>query len=465
MPDRRNAGVKPTAIFVLLVLLCVWSVPRRAHAYSVLTHEAIIDLAWKDTLVPLLKARFPKATEDDLNRAHAFAYGGSVIQDLGYYPHGEKLFSDLLHYARSGDFVMNLINDASDIDEYAFALGALAHYSADDNGHPAVNEATAYEYPKLRAKYGPKVTYDEDPVAHLRTEFGFDVVQVGRGRYAGDDYRKLIGFEVSKPLLERAFRDTYGFEVKEIMPSEDRAINSYRHDVSTLIPEFTRVALVQYGKQLKKDDPTFDRKKFVYRYSRSEYEKQYGKDYQKLGTGARFLSFLTRILPKVGPLKALQLKIPDAHVEDLYLKSIEKTEDHYRERLAALKTQPMTRDAKIDLPNQDLDTGDATRLKEYALADHTYDHLVMRIVKDSKPIPPDLRENILSFYAGPAADPSDRQRATKKTEAHVKDDAEVKRDLTLLRAAKPDQVKTTDAPSDDQPAPESKPNVGAEPTR
>ena len=457
----HNAALRRALI--LIAVICVVAAPRGARAYSVLSHEAVVDLAWKDSIVPLLKARFPDATDDDLTHAHAYAYGGCVIQDLGYYPHGEKLFSDLLHYVRSGDFVVTLINDSTDINEYAFALGALAHYVSDTDGHPAVNEATAYEYPKLRTKFGPKVTYDEDPVAHLRTEFGFDVVQVGKGRYAGDDYKNFIGFEVSKPLLERAFHDTYGFEVKDIMPSEDRAINSYRHDVSTLIPEFTRVALVQYSKQLEKENPSFDRKKFLYKASQSEYEKQYGKDYQHPGGGARFLAVLVRILPKVGPLRALKLQIPDAHVEDIYLKSMNQTDTDYRALLLSLKSQPLRRDVKLDLPNRDLDTGTPTKLKEYALADHTYDRLVMRIVKQAEPVPAALRQNVLDFYAGPPAEASDRQTATAKAESHVKDTAEVQHDLALLRAAKPDQLKMTDTPGENMPpapgAPPQKPTT------
>lgn len=443
----RKLALKRAAVVVIAVL-CVFAGPRAARGYSVLSHEAVVDLAWKDSIVPLLKARFPDATDDDLTRAHAYAYGGCVIQDLGYYPHGDKLFSDLLHYVRSGDFVVALINDSTDLNEYAFALGALAHYVSDTDGHPAVNVATADEYPKLRAKFGPKVTYDEDPVAHLRTEFGFDVSQVGKGRYAGDDYKNFIGFEVSKPLLERAFHDTYGFEVKDIMPSEDRAINSYRHDVSTLIPEFTRVALVQYGKQLQKDNPSFDKKKFVYRASRAEYEKKYGKDYQHPGFGARVLAVFVRIMPKVGPMRALKLQIPDSHVEDIYLKSLDQTGTDYRALLLSLQSQPMRREVKLDLPNRDLDTGSPTNLKEYALADHTYDRLVMRIVKQAEPVPAALRQNVLDFYAGPPVDASDRQTATAKTEAHVKDTAEVQHDLALLRAAKPNQLKTTDMPGE-----------------
>jgi hypothetical protein len=136
---------------------------RTCAAYSVLTHEEVVDLLWKDNLQPLLKKRFPAATDDELKKAHAFAYGGSLIQDMGYYPFGNKYFSDLTHYVRSGDFVVNLLKEASDLDEYAFALGALAHYSADNCGHPSINQAVGIEFPKLQRKYGQEVTYADNP--------------------------------------------------------------------------------------------------------------------------------------------------------------------------------------------------------------------------------------------------------------------------------------------------------------
>ena len=112
-------------------------------AYSVLTHEQVVDLLWKNQIQPLLLKRFPSATEDDLAKAHAYAYGGSLIQDMGYYPFGSKFFSDLVHYVRSGDFVQALLRDSYDVNEYAFALGALSHYAADNSGHPAINQVVA----------------------------------------------------------------------------------------------------------------------------------------------------------------------------------------------------------------------------------------------------------------------------------------------------------------------------------
>ena len=259
------------------MLLLVLFLPHGMIGYSLLTHEQIVDLAWGDHIEPLLRHRFPNATNDELIEAHAYAYGGCVIQDLGYYPFGNKDFSNLVHYVRIGDFVASLLQNANDLDEYAFALGALAHYVSDTDGHPAVNRAVALQYPKLRAKYGDQVTYDENHSAHIRTEFGFDVVQVAKNRYTSDSYHNFIGFEVSRPLLEKVFRETYGLELQDVFKNIDLAIGTYRHTVSTIIPEMTRVALVSKRADLVRENPDFNEHKFLYRLSRSDYEKQWGK--------------------------------------------------------------------------------------------------------------------------------------------------------------------------------------------
>src|SRR5580692_12030615 len=261
------------AAAVILVMLAPC---ERLFAYSVLTHEEIVDLVWTSDVRPLLLQRFPNLTEDQIKEAHAYAYGGSVIQDLGYYPFGSKEFSDLVHYVRSGDFVEEMLRQAQDPKEYAFALGALAHFIADIDGHPAVNQAVALRYPKLRAKYGPSVKYAQDKGAHLKTEFGFDTLQVAKNRYAPDQYHDFIGFEVSEPLLERAFPIVYGMELKEVLPHQDLAIGSYRWAISQLIPRMTKVALQLHQKQLASESPNFQKRKFLYRVSRADYEKSWG---------------------------------------------------------------------------------------------------------------------------------------------------------------------------------------------
>jgi len=362
--------------------------------YSVLTHEQVVDLMWNDQIQPLLLKRFPGATAEDVQKAHAYAYGGCVLQDMGYYPFGNRFFSDLVHYVRSGDFVEALLQDSSDLNEYAFALGALSHYSSDNSGHPTINRVVALEFPKLKKKYGDNVTYADDPKAHIRTEFGFDMVQVAKNRYTSDRYHDMIGFEVSKPLLERAFVETYGLKLEDVFGSVDLAIGSYRRSVSTLIPEMTRVALLSRHDVIVKDTPNFNRKKFLYYLSRSNYEHEWGTVYRKPGVGSRILAFFLRLIPKVGPFKAVNFKIPTQQTEDMYVKSVNDTVENYTHLLSHAGSE------NLDLPNRDCDTGRETRAGEYALTDKTYAHLIDQLAsKTSGPLSPGLHENLFQFYS------------------------------------------------------------------
>jgi hypothetical protein len=385
---RACASRVIAAFFILL--LCAMGLP----AYSVLTHEEIVDLVWTTEISPLLLARFPSLTEDQLKEAHGYAYGGAVIQDLGYYPFGSVEFSNLMHYVRSGDFVRELLAQSQDANQYAFALGALAHYASDIAGHPAVNAAVAIQYPKLRAKYGNSVKYAEDHTAHLKTEFGFDMVQVAKNRYASQQYHDFIGFQVSKPLLERAFPIVYGVELKDVLTHEDLAIGSYRFAVSRMIPEMTRVALRTHGKDMMKETPDFAKEKFLYRLKRSDYEKEWGKDYKKDGFKTRFLAVLLRFMPKIGPFKALAFNNPTAQTEDMYFKSINTTVDQYRIYLKQVAS------GSLELANSDFDTGKPTKAAEYSLTDETYAKLLSQLAARKFDLTStELRDNILNFYA------------------------------------------------------------------
>ena len=375
-------------------LLFVFFSSGVGNGYSVLTHEEMIDLVWKDQLRPLLLKRFPQASEEDLKQAHAYAYGGSVVQDMGYYPFGNKYFSDLVHYVRTGDFVSALIQDSSDINEYAFALGALAHYASDNSGHPTINHVVAVTFPKLRKKYGDEVTYVDDPKAHIRTEFGFDMVQVAKNRYTSDNFHDFIGFNISKPLLERAFAETYGIQLQDVIHNEDLAIGTFRRAISKVIPEMTRVALLSRRKEIVRDTPNFNEKEFLYHLSRAKYQKEWGDGYRKPGAGTRVLAFFLKLVPKVGPFKALAFQIPTTQTEDMYIKSVNKTVDDYGALLREQKGEQLT------IADLDFDTGRATRAGEYSLADKTYARLLDDLAKRNfDQAPAELRQNILSFYA------------------------------------------------------------------
>jgi hypothetical protein len=385
-------------------------------AYSVLTHEEVVDLVWKDNLLPALKQRFPNATEDDLKKAHAYAYGGSLIQDMGYYPFGSKYFSDLTHYVRTGDFIVNLINESSDLDEYAFALGALAHYSADNCGHPTINKAVAIEFPKLRKKYGDVVTYEDNPKAHIRTEFGFDVTQVAKNRYTSDRYHDFIGFEVAKPVLERAFRDTYNIPLNDVLSEEDLAFGSFRRAISQVIPEMTRVALISRHSEIVKETPNLKARQFRYYLSRTSYQKEWGRGYRRPGFGTRLLAFILRFVPKVGPFKALDFKIPSHQTEDLYIASVVLTVQDYKKLLTE------TSEGKLKLVNTDFDTGHDTRAGEYSLTDKTYAHLLDQLAsRNFEGITFELRNNLQAFYSNPAAPIATKKKdkAWEKTQTEL----------------------------------------------
>ena len=400
-------------LIVGTIVLAEPCVPRSAEGYSVLAHEANIDAVWETTIKALLQARFPQATPDDLLRARAYAYGGCVIQDLGYYPFGSHFFSNLLHYVRTGDFVAALIRDAQDIDEYAFALGALGHYAADNSGHPiAVNRAVALMYPKLKARFGNRVTYVQSPKSHVLVEFGFDVVQVAAGAYAPESYHSYIGFKVSKPALERAFLDTYGIQIKDVFLSEDLAIATYRHAVGTTIPEMTKVAWGKKRDQIAKVTPGIQRKTFVFNLSRKQYDKEFGSDYAKPHGFARFLALVYNLVPKIGPFRSLSFSVPTREAERLFLESFTATRERFRKSLDEL------RGGRLSLPNTDFDTGQPTARGEYPLADAAYDELLDRLAdREFTGVQPALSANIIAYYgdAGPlpGAMPDQQKRSTK----------------------------------------------------
>jgi hypothetical protein len=337
-----------------------------------------------------------------------------------------------VHYVRTGDFVLALIQDSSDVNEYAFALGALAHYAADNCGHPTINRVVAITFPKLRRKYGSEVTYVNDPKAHIRTEFGFDMVQVAKNRYTSDRFHDFIGFNVSKPLLEKAFPEVYGLQLNDVIHNEDLAIGTFRRAVSRIIPQMTRVALLSRRKEIVRDTPNFNEKEFLYHLSRAKYQKEWGNGYRKPGLGARILAFFLKIIPKVGPFKAVAFKIPTTQTEDMYIKSINMTVDNYGALLRQQKA------GELKLADTDFDTGRETRAGEYPLADKSYAHLLDDLAKhDFAQAPPDLRKNILSFYADPNA-----QIATKKNPKAWKTTQE---ELDKLKASAVDHPVNTTA--------------------
>lgn len=369
---------------VVLMLGCSAS---SASAYSVLAHEAMIDASWDDGIAPLLRQRFPSVSADAIRRARAYAYGGSLIQDLGYYPFGSHLFTNLVHYVRSGDFVAALITEARTVDEFAFALGALAHYASDNAAHPmAVNRALPIMYPKLRAKFGEQVLFVDSPSRHVMVEFSFDVLQVARGTFKADAYQDLIGFEVATAVLERAFRDTYGLELKDVFGDVDLAIGTYRHAASKIIPDITRVAWREKRKEILEATPDVAEANVVYTMAPADYDKKYGTMYRKPGVLARIVVTIFKVLPKFGPFKPLAFTPLTTQTERMFLDSFNESSDRYRALLRAV------RDRRQSFADTDLDTGRPPSPGVNRLADKTYVDLLKKLTKKKVVIPVALRQ-------------------------------------------------------------------------
>jgi hypothetical protein len=412
----RWAGVSRKS-FVFLMICSLLLGPSESRAYAVLAHEAIIDTAWETHVRPLLVKRYPNSTPEELKQAHGYAYGGAIIQDMGYYPHGSHFVSDLTHYVRSGDFIVALLQDAQNLNEYAFALGALSHYAADNDGHRiGTNRAVPVLYPKLEKKFGQFVTYEEDKLAHVKAEFGFDVLEVAKGRYAPDAYHDFIGFFVAERVLDQAFCETYGLDLDKVLEDEQKALGSYRRAVSKQIPKATRIAWVLKQDEIERDQPGITRRKFLYNLSRASYEKSWGKNYQQPKVGEKFLAFLWRLVPKFGPLKVLAFKTPTPSTEKMFQESFNSALDQYRS-LVEREAQ-----GKLALPNGNFDVGKITPPGEYQMNDEVHAKLLHELAKQNFiSAGPDVRAELIGFYSHPDAPyaTKDKKKEWERVQAEV----------------------------------------------
>jgi hypothetical protein len=353
-------------------------------------------LAWDDSIRPLLLAKFPRATEAQLREAQAYAYGGSAIQDMGYYPFGKPFFSNLTHYVRSGDFVAWLLSNAHTLDEYAFAIGALSHYVGDAIGHSeAINRATAVEFPKLEKHFGSSVTYDESPHAHIRTEFAFDIAELSDGDFAPAAYLEYIGFKVPRKFLEKAFQETYGLDVHELLGHAHPALRSYRTAVRRFIPDVAEAEVVLHRHQFPAHAHSEGDRIFRERLARTGYERRWKHKRKGPGVRAHLLAIVVFLVPKIGPVSDLAIKIPTPDTYEMYQNSVNHTVDIFRDLLHKLRN---TGDDVV-LSNIDLDNGVRVRRGDYPLADATYARLLERLTsKPDRVIPADTQRNIMAYY-------------------------------------------------------------------
>ena len=387
-----------------------------AGAYSVLTHQAIIDGAWKPGMVPLLQKKFPEITDEQLLQARAYAYGGAIIQDMGYYPMGSRFFTDLTHYVRSGDFVNNLISEAKNANEYAFAMGALAHYYADIVGHASgTNLSVPLIYPDLSKEHGSVITYEEDHKSHTRTEFAFDVVQAARQEYVPEGYRDFIGFKIAREQLDRAFQKTYGLSLKQIYIYLPLAEWAFRVSVKAVIPQFTKMAWFRERNHIETPEKQGVKSAVTYEELLEDAPASLRKEFKKTekpGFSSKVMSMVMRVVPKVGPLSTLNFELPVPEAETLFIKSVNESVMKFEAGLFALQNQDF-----LDLPAYDMDTGSPTSYSEYPLSDESHEKLLEKQHKqDFEHTSGVLQNYLLAYFETLPAQP----QTAKEKKAHLK---------------------------------------------
>ena len=450
--------------FAILFLLLLSFTTRTADAYSLLTHEQLIDLTWQSSIVPLLLSRYPTLTPDQIEHARAYAYGGCVIQDIGYYPFGDAFFSDLTHYVRSGDFVVNLFRNAGNADELAFAVGALSHYIGDTIGHAeATNLAVPVEFPKLGKRYGKSVNYAQGEHQHVQTEFAFDINEIAHHRLAPVHYLRHVGLEVPTKQLSLAFYQTYG--LREDFNDHRRSrvnVGGYRFATRRFIPRIAYAVNLLHHNDEPADVDNADLQRMIRDVDAVSKANNWDAYRKKPGIGTHLLAGLIYILPKIGPLKLAAVKGPTSATEVDYVHSVMRSVDALDSTLRRFTPPPSTRptaalaaaansekdpassdaapavpsaqqavprgsvDPRHPLVNRDLDTGKPVKPAGYRLTDDTYASLLHRLAANpTVAIPPGVQREVLAYYAN-----LDLPFETKKDPEKW---AAVQHDLTTLR--------------------------------
>jgi hypothetical protein len=410
-------------LFLLTWIVLLLLAPTSSEAFSVLAHQAVVDKAWDDTLLPLMRERFPAATKQELGDTRAYAHGGSHLADLGYFPLGSRPFTDLLHYVRTGDFVTRLLAEASSPNEYAFALGALDHYEVDTIGHPqATNRAVSLIYPKLARKYGNEVTYADSPSAHLQTEFRFDILQVARRGEIPGLFEHSIDFKVPRQFVERVFEENYGLKLDDLFDNYEVALGTYRWSFSILIDETTGIAWQLYRKDIEVLEPGMTPKHFLHAMSRADFEQQFGKAFREPGYLVGFIAVFGNLLPNIGPFKRLPYKPLPPTVRQLYSDAFEKASEQYRKDAVAAAR------GGFRLANLNLDTGESTSQANYPPADKAYIELLHRHARDHfAHISSELATDILDHFQV--------RDVSAKLEMSARERQEVQRDLSDLQSS------------------------------
>ena len=410
-PLHASRTVRMSFTLPLLLLLAL-VMPVRTEAYAVMTHRHLVDLLWASEITPLLRARFPDTSPDELRNARSFAYGGALIADAGYYPKGEAFTSDITHYIRSGDFVTNLFRTATDVYELAFAVGALTHYVGDALGHScATNPSVADAFAGVKRTPGScaythlernnSARYEDGPAEHRQVEFGFDVNMLNRGRFMPKKVSDRIGFDVTLQQLTYAFYLTYG--LKDDFTEKGFSLNASAYNrASDILPAGTDAVAHRNRKLTVQEAPTAELDEYNQLLDSAKANGHWREYKQTHGKMSQTMQILIALHPT---FDIATIKGPTTITQQRYLASIVSSVHVLRQILQRMKEETQLHPAAEPadflpqwpagdplhavgpLPNFNLDTGELAGSQPYRLANKAYSDLLHKLVENESSDP------------------------------------------------------------------------------
>jgi hypothetical protein len=431
---------------ILLVGLLAFVAPPHTYAYSILTHEQLIDLLWSSDILPMLHTRFPDARPEDLRLARKYAYGGALLADAGYYPKGEPYTANLTHYVLAGDFVTNLFRNATDVYELAFAVGALTHYVGDTIGHStATNPSVAIAFPNLVKPGGTQigtdglpeaiVTYEDGEAQYKQVEVGFDINSLNHKRFIPKKIMDRIGFDVPLQQFTYAFYQTYGLQVDFTHTDSSLNLHAYAGDAKGVITEGIYAIASKHKKDGPDESSIAELPEFQAMIANAEAEGHWNKYKRAGGFESKAMIVVLGVDPAI-PIARVEM--PITTTQRMYirsvlqsvklLKQILKTPVAPTERFIPLWPSDQSNSSPTSLPNFNLDTGHLEPSRAYRLTDDAYFDLLGRIVANPTwPIPPSTKTAIQTYFSdsdtGPKYDfvstAEDRQTLAARLQALI----------------------------------------------
>jgi hypothetical protein len=246
---------------------------------------------------------------------------------------------------------------------------------------------------------------------------------LSKHRLAPGAYLRAVGLRVPNRLLAQAFEETYSLPLRDVVGPCRPAMRSYRTSVRSFLPRFAYAETVIHRNDFPPDMANASFQTFLDHIERADFQKVWNRYRRVPGIKTNLLALLIRILPRIGALSDLAIKIPTEDTQDLYVKSVNRTIEVYA---GFLKQLAVTRQLAEPIPNRDLDTGERTRPGAYARTDNTYATLLHKIARSpQRPIATDLKQNVLDYYSD--------ANAPITTKKNGKAWAEVTKDIAVLR--------------------------------